>query len=98
MHRRPHELMPGLATECLDARDPSVGEILRPWCGMGQTVALVGSSGVGKSTLVNTLLENAAQPTAGIREDDAHGRHTDHRPLTASAVQRRLAARHARHA
>jgi len=73
---RAARLMPGLATECLDARDPSVSEVLRPWCGVGQTVALVGSSGVGKSTLVNTLLESATQSTAGVREHDAHGRHT----------------------
>jgi ribosome biogenesis GTPase / thiamine phosphate phosphatase len=69
-------LMPGLVVERLDARDPASCEVLHPWCASGQTVALVGSSGVGKSTLVNTLLTEAAQPTAGIREHDAHGRHT----------------------
>lgn len=69
-------LMPGLLVEHLDARDAAAGDALRPWCGAGQTVALVGSSGVGKSTLVNTLLQNAAQATSGIREHDAHGRHT----------------------
>ena len=42
-------------------------------------MALVGSSGVGKSTLLNTLAAHdgeEAQPTGEIREDDAKGRHT----------------------
>jgi ribosome biogenesis GTPase len=70
------KLLPGLLVELLDAR--SAGDVgrLAPWCGRGQTVALVGSSGVGKSTLVNTLTGSEAQATAAIREDDAHGRHT----------------------
>lgn len=42
----------------------------------GQTVALVGSSGVGKSTLINRLLGRDAQLVSGIREDDDRGRHT----------------------
>jgi ribosome biogenesis GTPase len=46
------------------------------WLMPGQTVAFVGSSGVGKSTLVNTLLGSDAQPTSAIRENDAKGRHT----------------------
>lgn len=50
--------------------------VLSPWLGIGQTVAFVGSSGVGKSTLVNTLAASVSQATAGIREDDAKGRHT----------------------
>jgi ribosome biogenesis GTPase / thiamine phosphate phosphatase len=41
----------------------------------GGTVALAGSSGVGKSTLTNALT-GAALATRGIREDDARGRHT----------------------
>jgi len=48
----------------------------------GATIALVGSSGVGKSTLVNWLLDRDAQVTAEIREHDARGRHTTtHREL-----------------
>ena len=57
---------------CLDA-----GEVhkLSPWCKTGNTVALMGSSGVGKSTLVNTLLGKTVQSTGAIREDDSKGRH-----------------------
>jgi ribosome biogenesis GTPase / thiamine phosphate phosphatase len=51
-------------------------DALAPWLGRGQTVAFVGSSGVGKSTLVNTLLASDVQATSGIREHDAKGRHT----------------------
>jgi len=68
-------LLPGLFVETVDARDPSNVARLSAWCGRGETVALVGSSGVGKSTLINTLTgEHIA--TGGIREDDAKGRHT----------------------
>jgi ribosome biogenesis GTPase len=42
----------------------------------GRTVAFIGSSGVGKSTLVNVLAGRELMATAGIREDDARGRHT----------------------
>jgi ribosome biogenesis GTPase len=41
----------------------------------GQTVALLGSSGVGKSTLINRLLGQEVQKALEIREDDARGRH-----------------------
>ncbi|MGB5863119.1 MAG: ribosome small subunit-dependent GTPase A [Sulfitobacter sp.] len=80
---------PFLATACalqrdlpvlsLNAKSADAATVLEPWCGIGQTVALVGSSGVGKSTLLNTLADkqgDAAQETGGIREADAKGRHT----------------------
>ena len=69
-------LLPGLLVESLDARDPAAVAALRPWCGPGQTVALLGSSGVGKSTLVNSLTGRMDQATQGIRADDDKGRHT----------------------
>lgn len=69
-------LMPDLMVEMVDARAMDAGDRLAAWTGPGQTVALVGSSGVGKSTLVNTLTGEQQQATAGIREDDAKGRHT----------------------
>ena len=70
------KLLPGLLVECLDARSVTDVARLEPWCSRGQTVALLGSSGVGKSTLTNTLAGNDVQATHGIREDDAKGRHT----------------------
>ena len=57
---------------CLDADEIHK---LSPWCETGNTVALMGSSGVGKSTLVNTLLGKTVQSTGAIREDDSKGRH-----------------------
>ena len=42
----------------------------------GRTVAVIGSSGVGKSTLINALLGEERLDTRGIREDDSRGRHT----------------------
>jgi len=74
--RRAEALLPGLLVETVDARDPLTLEGLRSWCGKGQTVALVGSSGVGKSTLVNTLTGDAGLLTAAARADDDRGRHT----------------------
>jgi ribosome biogenesis GTPase / thiamine phosphate phosphatase len=50
--------------------------LLSPWCMTGKTIALLGSSGVGKSTLVNTLLGKDNQVTQAIRTDDSKGRHT----------------------
>ncbi|HEU0252922.1 MAG TPA: ribosome small subunit-dependent GTPase A [Pyrinomonadaceae bacterium] len=48
----------------------------------GQTVALLGSSGVGKSTLINDLLGSEHLRVQGIREHDGRGRHTTtHREL-----------------
>lgn len=48
----------------------------------GETVSLIGSSGVGKSTLLNRILGEDAQRTAAVRESDDRGRHTTtHREL-----------------
>ena len=60
----------------LDARGTQPVEALAGWCKPGRTVAFLGSSGVGKSTLTNALLGAHAVATQGIREDDAKGRHT----------------------
>lgn len=68
-------LSPGLLVEALDARDSGQVAVLRRWSEAGQTVALVGSSGVGKSTLINTLTGEVLA-TQGVREDDQRGRHT----------------------
>jgi ribosome biogenesis GTPase len=76
---RAMELQRGLAVVSLNAKIQTAAQTLAPWCGAGQTVALVGSSGVGKSTLLNTLAAKEgedAQLTGDIREDDAKGRHT----------------------
>ena len=65
-----------LMVEAINGLDPVSTKVLEPWCCTGKTVALLGSSGVGKSTLVNTLLGRAAQATRSIRMDDSKGRHT----------------------
>ena len=69
-------LSPGLLVETVDARSRESLRCLDPWLGTGQTIALLGSSGVGKSTISNTLLENERIATQAVREDDDKGRHT----------------------
>lgn len=69
-------LDPMLAVTEVNSLDPESASRLMPWCGAGNTVVFLGSSGVGKSTLLNSLFGKAVQLTAGIREDDKKGRHT----------------------
>ncbi len=67
---------PDLAIEIINATKNAELDVLSGWCGSGNTVALVGSSGVGKSTIVNSLKGAVEQATGAIRETDSKGRHT----------------------
>lgn len=69
-------LQPQLKVELINGRDPKSVAGLAAYCGVGETVALVGSSGVGKSTLVNTLTGSDSILTQAVRESDGKGLHT----------------------
>lgn len=69
------QLHPEVSIESVDARHAETLVRLQPWCLSGQTVAMVGSSGVGKSTLINSLAD-AGQETAATSAEDNKGRHT----------------------
>lgn len=69
-------LQPGLVVEAVNAKNPAAVASLAKWCGAGETVALLGSSGVGKSTLINTLTGTERIATQAVREADGKGRHT----------------------
>jgi len=57
-------------------------EALHKYISPGQTIALLGSSGVGKSTLINHFVGHELLHTASVREKDGKGRHTTtHREL-----------------
>ncbi|MEK8053267.1 ribosome small subunit-dependent GTPase A [Ideonella sp. DXS22W] len=72
MQRRLPAHVPLLPVNGLSAQ---AGQALAPWLHEGQTLVLLGSSGVGKSTLINTLAD-AGQRTGGVRSSDGRGRHT----------------------
>src|SRR6056297_1502250 len=65
-----------VAVVALDARAEEPGKVLAEWCRPGRTVAFLGSSGVGKSTLTNALAGTEDIATQAVREADARGRHT----------------------
>ncbi len=65
-----------VAVVALNALGDEPRERLAPWLEPGRTLALLGSSGVGKSTLTNALLGADVQDTGGTRHGDQRGRHT----------------------
>ena len=68
--------------EVVSAREGRGLDRIRAHLGRGRTGALTGSSGVGKSTIVNALVGRPAQRTSAVREADGKGRHTTtHREL-----------------
>jgi len=72
----------GAPVVAVSARTPGGLDGLTPYLQPGRTAVLLGSSGVGKSTLVNALFGSEKMATREIREDDARGRHTTtHREL-----------------
>lgn len=75
-YQQVQKLDPMLMIESVNSLDHSSVQTLNAWCKLGKTVAFMGSSGVGKSTLVNTLMQSDHQETGGIREEDSKGRHT----------------------
>ncbi|NJD03685.1 MAG: ribosome small subunit-dependent GTPase A [Ruminiclostridium sp.] len=73
---------PGVEVHAISCVTGEGIEEIRKYFAYGKTVALLGSSGVGKSTLVNTLIGEELLKTQAIREDDSRGRHTTtHREL-----------------
>lgn len=65
----------GVDTLVTTSLEPSGYEQIRPFLIAGKTIAFIGSSGVGKSTMINGLLGKERLETNGLRNDD-RGRHT----------------------
>jgi len=69
------KLQNDVRVECVNAKDKLSLAALKTFCTEGHTIALIGSSGVGKSTLINNLTASD-QLTAEISEEDGKGKHT----------------------
>lgn len=69
-------IAPGVPVHIVSCRAPDSLDVLRQYLGAGQTGALLGSSGVGKSTIVNRLIGQELLRTRDVRESDSRGRHT----------------------
>lgn len=73
---------PGVEVLLSGPEQPEAADFIRTQLAQGKYLALAGSSGVGKSTLINAVLEQDAMRTSAIRADDDRGRHTTtHRQL-----------------
>ena len=76
--------VPGAEVHIISVKTGEGLPAVRDYFRGGKTAVLLGSSGVGKSSLVNALMGNAAMKVSGIREEDGRGHHTTtHRQLLA---------------
>ena len=66
----------GVPVIAVSAKDKVGLEELQKYVQPGKVIAVTGSSGIGKSTLINTLAGKEVMTTSEIRESDARGRHT----------------------
>jgi len=73
--RRTEAVAPGVPVVLTSTVTGAGVDAVRTLIGFGETAVFVGSSGVGKSSLINALLDQAAQSVTAIR-DDGKGRHT----------------------
>jgi ribosome biogenesis GTPase / thiamine phosphate phosphatase len=71
-----HAVAMGASIHVISALTNDGMEALSGYLVSGQTVALMGSSGVGKSTIINTLAGEQLLDTGEVRDDDSKGRHT----------------------
>ena len=70
-----HDLMPDINIISFSNEDGSGLDYLKEFFKLAKTYCLLGSSGVGKTTLLNNLLENEELITLPVREKDSRGRH-----------------------
>ena len=74
--RSVEDIAPGISIHPVSAKKRIGLDALRNYLTIGSTAAFLGSSGVGKSALINALLGVEKQETGEVREDDRMGRHT----------------------
>lgn len=67
---------PAVDVHAVSAKRPETLDVLRQYLAPGRTAALLGSSGVGKSTIVNRLVGFDLLRTQDVRITDSRGRHT----------------------
>jgi ribosome biogenesis GTPase / thiamine phosphate phosphatase len=67
---------PGVPLHLVSATEGKGLEAILQYLEQGTTAAFIGSSGVGKSTIINALTEVRSQPVQPVRQDDDRGRHT----------------------
>jgi len=74
--REVQEVAQSAPVHAVSTKGDGVIDTLDPYLAPGRTIALLGSSGVGKSTLVNRLVGHQMQATRAVRVTDHRGRHT----------------------